>query len=91
MHQELWFGGFDDHGVMRGYWSLAKLDRVGTSIWLFRHADQSDYVLNGLAAHIAEHADIDHLTYHIMGAAPTTGRPEFKRRIGCHEERLALV
>lgn len=91
VHRSLWFGGFDAAGVMRGYWHLVRLNRLGTSVWLFKHAQASDYVLNGLVAHIAEHAGVDFLSYHTLNAAPHTGRPEFKRRIGCVEAHLELT
>lgn len=90
IHKDLWYGGFDTDGVLRGYWSIAKINSLGTSVWLFRHADNSEYVLNGLIAYICENAGVDYVTYHTMNAEPHTGRPEFKRRIGCREARLTF-
>ncbi len=90
VHKLTWYGAFDASGTLRAYWSIAMLGRLGTSVWLFRHADHSDYALNGLAAHIAENAGVDFVSYHTMNAEPHTGRPEFKRRIGCVEARLTF-
>ncbi len=87
-HQDAWYGGFDEQGTLRGYWNIAILGRLGTSQWLFRHAEQSAYVLHGLIAFICATGDMDLVTYHTMTDGPHTGRPEFKRRIGFHETRL---
>ncbi len=90
LHSMIWYGGYDPRGMLRGYWSIAKLNRLGTSDRLFRHEYGSELVLNGLIAWICEHGDVDHVTYHTMDAEPHTGRPEFKRRIGCHETTLVV-
>ncbi len=90
IHGLNWYGGYDQHGTLRGYWSVAKLNRLGTSDRLFRHAYGSELVLHGLIAWICEHGDVDHVTYHTMDAVPYSGRPEFKRRIGCHETTLVV-
>lgn len=90
IHRDTWYGGFDQDGVMRGYLRLIRLNKLGVIHDIFRHAEGSTAVTNGLIAHAAENGGVKHISYHTMIAVPYSGRPQFKERTGFQEARLTV-
>jgi hypothetical protein len=91
IHQDLWFGGFDHDQTLRGYLRLVRTDTLGIIYFIFKHAENSTGVLNGLLAYVAEHSGVEHASYHTLYALPDSGRPAFKQRTGFQEARITIA
>lgn len=90
IHRDTWYGGFDRSLTLRGYLRLIRLNTLGVIHDIFSHAEGATGVQNGLIAYAAEHAGVEHISYHTMVAASHTGRPAFKARVGFEEARLTI-
>jgi len=83
LHRSSWWGAWDKDGELAGYVNLVILNDVGVVNTILGHAD-APAVINGLFAHLAEHAGVEWIHYlTLRNSRPSLAT--FKRNCGFAE------